>query len=444
MKFIFADSLDMVDPTYDFIQDRNGKEREWYWDDVYPHEILGYAPYDGMLVSRGIVGDHRISGRYTEAQAQRFRRVGAREFLRLNKPEFHNLDIVGDCGAFTYAKEEKPPYTTANMLEFYEDGRFSHGCSVDHIIFDFDRTLTGMKGGSEDARFRFEITLENASSFFKESHHLSDHFTPLGVIQGWSPDSMAEAATRLIRMGYDYLAVGGMVPLKAEDIRLCLTAIRDKVPVDTKLHILGFAKADEIESFIPFNITSFDTTSPLIRAFKDKRNNYYMPSENGRIKYYSAIRVPQALDNLCLKRLVQKGRFITEDLLKLEDNALKHLRAYDRGETELKPTLEAVLEYNAIIATEKSYDEVRFTPTMKSLQSLYSQTLLEKPWKSCPCAICRSVSIEVIIFRASNRNRRRGIHNLAVYKGLIDHINSGNVKTNETVDLFSYQCSTEC
>ena len=81
MKFIFADSLDMVDPTYDFIQDRNGKEREWYWDDVYPHEILGYAPYDGMLVSRGIVGDHRISGRYTEAQAQRFRRVGAGSFF---------------------------------------------------------------------------------------------------------------------------------------------------------------------------------------------------------------------------------------------------------------------------------------------------------------------------------------------------------------------------
>jgi hypothetical protein len=60
---------------------------------------MGYAPYDGVLVSRGIVGDHRVSGKYTEAQAMRFRRVGAPEFLRLNKPEFAHLSIFGDCGA---------------------------------------------------------------------------------------------------------------------------------------------------------------------------------------------------------------------------------------------------------------------------------------------------------------------------------------------------------
>lgn len=443
MKFIFADSLDMVDPAYDFIQDRNGKEREGYWDDLYPHEILGYAPYDGMLVSRGIVGDHRISGKYTEAQAQRFRRVGARTFLRLNKPEFQKIAIFGDCGAFTYANEDKPPYTPENMIEFYEEGGFSHGCSVDHIIFEFDRSLTGMEGGSADARFRFDITLDNAATFIRECRHLSRHFTPLGVVQGWSPDSMAEAADRLVRMGYGYLALGGMVPLKAEDIRRCLAAVRDRVPTDTKLHILGFAKADEIESFLPFRLTSFDTTSPLIRAFKDNRNNYYFPAEGGKLKYFSAIRVPQALDNLRLKRLVQKGQFHTEDLLRLEAKALLYLRAFDQGEADLETTLEAVLTYNALIATEKPYEDVHASPTMRTLASLYRQTLSEKPWKYCPCAICRKASIEVIIFRASNRNKRRGMHNLAVYKSLLDRINHQESK-NETINLFGHPCAAEC
>jgi hypothetical protein len=443
VKFIFADSLDMVDPAYDFIQDRNGKKREGYWDDLYPHEILGYAPYDGMLVSRGIVGDHRISGKYTEAQAQRFRRVGARAFLRLDQPEFQKLALFGDCGAFTYVNEDKPPYTPENMIEFYEDGGFSHGCSVDHIIFDFDRELTGMAGGSADAKYRFDITLENAATFIRESQHLSKRFTPLGVVQGWSPDSMAEAAIRLVRMGYRYLALGGMVPLKSEDIRRCLAAVRGRVSSDIKLHILGFAKADEIESFQAFQITSFDTTSPLIRAFKDKRNNYYLPAADGKLKYFSAIRVPQALDNFRLRRLVQKGQFHAEDLIDLESKSLQYLRAFDNGEADLEPTLEAVLAYNSLIATERPFEDVCSSPKMTTLASLYRRTLSEKPWKSCSCAICRTVSIEVIIFRASNRNKRRGMHNLVVYKGLIDRINNQEGK-NEPINLFGHPCAAEC
>jgi hypothetical protein len=121
MKFIFADSLDYVDPAFDFIADRSPAERQPYWDDAYPHEILGYAPYDGVLVSRGIVGDHRVKGKYTASQARRFGLVGARKFLRLDTPQFAHLDIFGDCGAFTYVQEERPPYTPAEMAEFYDE-----------------------------------------------------------------------------------------------------------------------------------------------------------------------------------------------------------------------------------------------------------------------------------------------------------------------------------
>lgn len=229
MKFIFADSLDHVDPGYDFLRDRYSEGRTPYWDDAYPHEIMGYAPYKGMLVSRGIVGGAAVGGKYTRSQAMRFRRVGAREFLRLDKPPFESLPIFGDCGAFTYHKEDKPPYTPDDTAEFYDDARFTHGCSVDHIIFDFDESLKGFEGGTEEARRRFEITLENASAFRASTRHMSNRFTSMGVIQGWSPGSMAEGARRLVAMGYDYLALGGTVPLKASQIKACLAAIRDVI-----------------------------------------------------------------------------------------------------------------------------------------------------------------------------------------------------------------------
>src|SRR3546814_6992137 len=93
MKFIFADSMDFVDPGYDFLRDRNAERRTSYWDDAYPHEIMGYAPYDGVLVSPGIVGGPAVGGKYSEAQAMRFRRVGATTFLRLDKPELAHLPI---------------------------------------------------------------------------------------------------------------------------------------------------------------------------------------------------------------------------------------------------------------------------------------------------------------------------------------------------------------
>ncbi|RZL75902.1 MAG: hypothetical protein EOP66_10670, partial [Sphingomonas sp.] len=359
MKFIFADSLDYVDPAFDFIGDRSPAERQPYWDDAYPHEILGYAPYDGVLVSRGIVGDHRVKGKYTASQARRFHLVGVRKFLRLDKPEFAHLDIFGDCGAFTYVQEERPPYSSGEMAEFYDECGFTHGCSVDHIIFDFDPVGQGMNGGTDDAKARFEITLENADGFRREAKAIDASFTPLGVVQGWSPGSMAEAARRLVTMGYDYLAIGGMVPLKSPEIKLVLEAIRDAVPASTRLHILGFAKADDIDSFHGYDIASFDTTSPLIRAFKDAKQNYYLPGEGLGLRYFTSIRVPQAIENPKLQRGVKKGMFRAEELVRLEALALNSLRAFDRGAADLEETLHNVLVYSAPLVEEKPYEDCK-------------------------------------------------------------------------------------
>jgi hypothetical protein len=442
MRFIYADSLDVVDPGYDFLADRNAPGRTPYWDDVYAHEILGYAPYHGLLVSRGIVGGDKVAGKYSEAQAMRFRRVGARAFLRLDGPGLDHLPIFGDCGAFTYHKEDLPPYTPEDMAEFYADGDFTHGCSVDHIIFDFDETVAGMDGGTEETRRRFDITLEDARAFLPAARRISNRFTPLGVIQGWSPESMAEAARQLVAMGYDYLALGGTVPLKAPQIKACLRAIRDAIPPETRLHILGFAKANEIESFTSLGITSFDTTSPLIRAFKDAKANYYLPAGNGRLGYYTAIRVPQALENTKLLRLVKRGVLSQDDLVVMERAALDRLRAYDREQCGLEETLEAVLAYAAPVMLGATLDELPGSSSAEQLRDRYHRTLADRPWLKCSCAICRAARIDVIIFRASNRNKRRGMHNLSVFEALVRNLNRREPHGRQT-DLFGDTSSSE-
>jgi hypothetical protein len=122
MKFFFADSLDLVDPSFDFRAETRSPHRIRQQDDLYPHELFKTPPYDGLLVSKAIVDGTAggASGKYSMAQRQRLLRQGVRNFFRLgNGP----LKTMGDCGAFTYVREEIPPYSVDEVISFYESCR---------------------------------------------------------------------------------------------------------------------------------------------------------------------------------------------------------------------------------------------------------------------------------------------------------------------------------
>jgi hypothetical protein len=418
MKFIYADSLDYVDPEFDFETDRMKVGRAVHADDQYPHEFLRKAPYDGILVSRGIVGDLELRGKYTDSQSMRFRRDGARAFLRYSEKVFPGSLVFGDCGAFQYRDHDMPPYTAIDTAEFYVDGGFTHGCSPDHVIFDFD---DGPGRRSKEVpstiRQRYDITLSLAADFLTEAKKIGRHFTPLGVIQGWSAESMADAARKLTNMGYQYLAVGGMVPLNESQIHRALTAIREKLPAKIKLHLLGFGKIERLEEYQRYGIASFDTTSPLLRAFKDAKRNYFACGPSGQLEYYTAIRVPQATRNTTLKNRARQGKLDQEHALALEKAALDTLRLYDRRRARLDTTLDRVLEYWSALKWRDQPSRAKSERVLKHQRETYGRTLADRPWEACRCRTCQEGRIESVIFRSSNRNKRRGIHNLYVFYG---------------------------
>jgi hypothetical protein len=247
---------------------------------------------------------------------------------------------------------------------------------------------------------------------------------------------MARAARQLWKMGYRYLAVGGMVPLRTPQIKAAIGAIRDVLPADALLHILGFAKADDIDSFASLRITSFDTTSPLLRSFKDKKSNYYLPGKDGRLKYYTAIRIPQAIENTKLMRLVKQGIARQEKIVDLERAALDHLRGFDAGRVSLEKALGSMLAYGSLAELGAPVEALPGSATVAELKAAYLRTLTDRPWKQCGCAICKALSVEVIIFRGSNRNKRRGIHNMGVYHAHVTSI-GGTGSGNEDANLFS-------
>ncbi|WP_316191865.1 MULTISPECIES: tRNA-guanine transglycosylase DpdA [unclassified Bradyrhizobium] len=412
MKFLYSDSLDFVDPEFDFVADRAGKRRRAHADDDFPHEHLDAPPYDGLLVSRAIVGDANVTGKYSEAQAMRFRREGAREFLRFPLAKYPNSMVMGDNGAFTYRDKKEPPYETDDTLEFYEDGGFTHGCSIDHLVFDF---LDDGAKPSAEARRRVEITLQNARRFLPASKALGRRFTPVGVIQGWSARSMAECARSLSAMGYGYLAVGGLVPLRIEQIDAALAAIRDALPKRVKLHLLGFGKTEHLSSVKKYGVASFDTTSPLLRAFKDGKRNYYALDSKGELSYYTAVRIPQAIDNDKLLRNARRGRLDQENLLRLEMRALEGVRRFASRRMRVEAAVDAVIDYGRYALWDERSTDARNETRLVQLRGAYLKTLGDRPWERCGCRVCREAGVEALIFRSSNRNKRRGIHNLHVF-----------------------------
>jgi hypothetical protein len=229
---------------------------------------------------------------------------------------------------------------------------------------------------------------------------------------------MADAAHRLLAMGYRYLAVGGLVPLKTEAIHQAVAAVDAVVRCkpDARMHLLGFAKADAISQFCRYRVASFDTTSPLIRAFKDARRNYYLRDGSRSICYYTAIRIPQAHENNALKRQVKSGRLSQENLARMEASALTALRDYSKGRLNLDAVLDAVVDYARPVYWSPREEEQALDRRMDTLREQYRNTLDARPWERCRCSVCAASGVEVIVFRGSNRNKRRGIHNMGVFR----------------------------
>ena len=45
---------------------------------------------------------------------------------------------MGDCGAFSYVRDDKPPYSPDEVIDFYSECGFDLGISVDHVILGYD------------------------------------------------------------------------------------------------------------------------------------------------------------------------------------------------------------------------------------------------------------------------------------------------------------------
>ena len=406
MKFFFPDSQDQIDPAFDLTTEERSPLRVRQRDDLYIHEVLTARAIDGLLVSKAIVdGRAGAAGKYTLAQRHRLYRVGVRRFFRLDAAPGQPLLTMGDCGAFSYINDDEPPYRPDEVIDFYEECGFDLGISIDHIIFGYNPAVDSNADHPDRRKWskRQQTTLGLADDFLTQCRARKASFTPMAVAQGWSPASYASAVSALQDIGYTRIAVGGMVPLKTHEILACLREIGTIRAAETQLHLLGITRCSTIAEFASLGVTSFDSTSAFRQAFKDDRDNYHTPD-----RAYTAVRVPQVDGNAKLKARVLAGEISQDKAVMLEQACLRALRRFDSGEIDVENVLDYLDAYQQLIDARKSYRQA------------YREILEDAPWKTCPCGICGVAGINVIIFRGSERNKRRGFHNIYAFRQRLD------------------------
>jgi hypothetical protein len=426
MKFFMPDWSDMVDPSFDFQRDRPSRARDTSRD-VYAHEIFKTRVYDGILLSRAVV--EKSPSTYSRLLKER-----AALFYRLDE----GMEVFGDCGAFTYVNEKEPRYETYDVLQYYESIGVNYGASVDHLVVETIREPTVSDEETNNAvspapvakktmsvrerKRRVELTLENAREFIRLHRRKKTRFTVVGVAQGWTPETYAGSVTELVRMGYRYIALGGLARSPAFDIlrvlwrvNQVLEEIRTIPRRSIRLHIFGVAKLGLIGKLKKSGVHSIDSASYLRKAWLRSGQNYLGP---GR-RWYTAIRVPQS-DNPKLRDYLRSNHRSLAQARALEASCLDMLEKYDRGglrSSQIDTLVETVVEYDRLLLRDG--DDGQALRDRELTKEKYRRTLLAQPWKHCPCEVCQQLGIHVVIFRGTNRNKRRGYHNTWMFYGLL-------------------------
>jgi Queuine tRNA-ribosyltransferase len=253
---------------------------------------------------------------------------------------------------------------------------------------------------------RIRITKQNAEHFFAIAQKRDVTFRPVGTIQGLDAEGYARTAIRYHDIGYRHLALGGLVPMPDAALDEIVTAVMLTVASLKPrpwVHLFGVFRPKLQAKFRQLGIDSFDSATYFRKSWLRSDQNYLAP--NGA--WYAALRIPMTSDGRTRKRLEESGLDMAK-LEKQERNVLRLVCRYGSGMGAAKEVVDAVIEYDERLTRASDF---------QSMRSKYNRTLLDRPWESCDCPFCTKIGIHMLVFRGSNRNKRRGAHNtLMLYR----------------------------
>ena len=311
---------------------------------------------------------------------------------------------MGDCGAFTYVREEStPPYTVDEVIDFYEELRLRRR-PVARPRHPRLRTRSAAERGpaaaavgatpGAHARTRRGVPAPAPRARMQLSSRSASR-------RAGARDSYAEAVAALQRSAIERIALGGLVAAEdPRDPRASSTRSRESASRRTELHLLGVTRCEQIPAFRE------------LRRDELRQHLAVSPGLQGRPRQLlrRRTRMPGAA------RASGRGQ---------REAAATHSRRRDRQARRLADSSSDALSNAGRLRPRRcrssTMPSTRFastrcsTTTTRDRSRHTARCSRRAPWKRCDCAVCRDAGIQVIIFRGTERNKRRGFHNLHVF-----------------------------
>jgi len=168
----------------------------------------------------------------------------------------HGKPMIWDCGAWSYRDKDTPDYSPSECVALYQE------CAPpDSMVIAPDHMLIP----GVDCAARRKINTAYAKKFIAIC---PESFRPMATVHGETIDERIKAAIALCKMGYHYIALGGLAA-QASRKKMAIQivrAIRAVVP-KAHLHVLGLSSPEYARQWSQIGVQSFDGSSHFKQAF---------------------------------------------------------------------------------------------------------------------------------------------------------------------------------
>jgi queuine/archaeosine tRNA-ribosyltransferase len=171
------------------------------------------------------------------------------------------IDIVGGLGVLEISSDEgAETLHPRDVLEFQEQ----HADVAFTLDFPIPPSMS-----LREAQCRRKLTVANAC-WALENRRRKDMLL-YACVQGWDVESYRSCATQYAALGFDGVAIGGLVPRVSniEKVFEIVDAVRAAVP-DKPLHVFGLGKPGAVEALFQRGIQSVDSSSYVKLAAEGK------------------------------------------------------------------------------------------------------------------------------------------------------------------------------
>ena len=430
-----------VDPGYDYDNEVSKYDsiRERVANKICGYNFFKRDLADGILVSRSLL---ESSTNLTNEDGRWKVKTYNKDhwnILSYAKTQGLHLTSFADPGTFSHANKFVLPeylYDTTAMIDYYRDMQYDMAGSVDWPIIE--KVRVQQKTGSfkyveldeKTKNMRRELTIELAKDFKKCCDRRDLDFTPFGTIQGYDQKSYRLSMREILRLGYKYIAIGGLPSYSEQQVVELLPIFSEEIKragYRPGIHLYGrFPSPRYVRFYLENFVTSFDNNSPFLAASRTACN-YYHPEfayNNEQVPVYDcfSIRIPAVRGPLLqrLKRKDEQSWSMGVDLCGKAFVSFVRVRK-DPSDKNISDFLDDYDEMNEYLQSARM-NKVNKNRLKKDHDNA-ERALRSRLWEICECESCGMIGAHVMLTRGQ-RIPHTFLHNSYIqYKRFIKELN---------------------